>query len=197
MNNIKIALASDHGGFELKNKICSYLSKKGFSVEDLGTNSFESCDYPVFAKRVVDRVLADKNTKGILVCPNYSLGSVFLSEDPGNKCHYSAGVYPAYTYNSVNTIINNNTGLLDISGEDNELGIAGAPENKVQRPGSTIVLSDGDGGWFLGFSSSYSYTVKRIAKRHSGRSNNLMADGHVESIKSISANRDLLYLKKN
>ena len=134
-------------------------------------------------------------TKGILVCPNYSRGSVFPSEDPSNNCHYSAGVYPAYTYNSVNTIINNNTGLLDVSGPANERGIAGAPESKVQQPGSTIVLSDGDGGWFLGFSQTY--TIKRIAKRHSESSNNLMADGHVEPIKSISANRHLLYIQKN
>lgn len=68
MKEFKIALASDHGGFELKNKIYSYLIEKGYEVEDLGTNSLESCDYPIYAKKVVDKVLSDKNTRGVLIC---------------------------------------------------------------------------------------------------------------------------------
>lgn len=68
MNNMKIVIASDHGGFNLKNKIYTHLKEKGYDINDLGTNSLESCDYPDYAKKVVDEVLNSTNTKGILVC---------------------------------------------------------------------------------------------------------------------------------
>ncbi|MBQ4646228.1 MAG: ribose 5-phosphate isomerase B [Candidatus Gastranaerophilales bacterium] len=65
---MKIAIASDHGGFELKEKIFNYLIKKGYSIENFGTDSIESCDYPVFAKKVCNAILNDGFEKGILIC---------------------------------------------------------------------------------------------------------------------------------
>ncbi len=65
---MKIALASDHGGFELKEKIYKYLLDKNYTVENFGTNSTESCDYPVFAKKVCDAVLKNNYNRGILIC---------------------------------------------------------------------------------------------------------------------------------
>ena len=47
----KIGFASDHGGFELKEKLKSYLSEKGIEVVDYGTDSTESVDYPVYGKK--------------------------------------------------------------------------------------------------------------------------------------------------
>ena len=46
---MKIALGSDHGGFALKEKIKAYLIEKGYEIEDFGTYSTESVDYPAFA----------------------------------------------------------------------------------------------------------------------------------------------------
>ena len=46
---MKIVAAADHGGFEMKNQIVEDLRKQGFAVEDLGTNSADSVDYPDFA----------------------------------------------------------------------------------------------------------------------------------------------------
>ncbi len=63
-----IAVASDHAGYELKEKIKAYLIDNGFAVEDFGTNSTESCDYPVFAKKLCQAVQSGKCEKGILVC---------------------------------------------------------------------------------------------------------------------------------
>ena len=64
----KIIIASDHGGFELKEKIIAYLNENNYEVEDLGTNSKESCDYPIYAKKLCKELLENNIKKGILVC---------------------------------------------------------------------------------------------------------------------------------
>ena len=63
----KIIIGSDHAGFELKEKIKSYLKEQNYDVDDLGTNSEESVDYPVYAKKVAQKVAKTSST-GILVC---------------------------------------------------------------------------------------------------------------------------------
>ncbi len=65
---IKIALGADHAGFALKEKVREYLLRKGYEVEDHGTDSLESVDYPDFAERVARRVAAREATYGVLVC---------------------------------------------------------------------------------------------------------------------------------
>ena len=65
---MKIALASDHGGYELKEKIYNYLLDKGYDVINFGTDSSESCDYPIFAKKVCNAILNDNFERGILIC---------------------------------------------------------------------------------------------------------------------------------
>ena len=64
----KIFLSSDHGGFELKEKVKSFLINNNFEYEDLGCSSLEPVDYPDFAK-LLSKKLKDKNdSKGILFC---------------------------------------------------------------------------------------------------------------------------------
>ena len=64
----KIFLSSDHGGFELKEKVKSFLIDNNFEYEDLGCSSLEPVDYPDFAK-LLSKKLKDKNdSKGILFC---------------------------------------------------------------------------------------------------------------------------------
>ncbi len=65
---MKIAIGSDHRGVDLKRALVSYLKKKGHEVEDFGTYSKESCDYPEFALKVARTVLKKKADKGILIC---------------------------------------------------------------------------------------------------------------------------------
>lgn len=65
---MKIAIASDHGGYELKESIYKYLLDKNYDVADFGTNSIESCDYPIFAKKVCEAILSNDFQKGILIC---------------------------------------------------------------------------------------------------------------------------------
>lgn len=64
----KIVLGADHGGFELKNQIKAHLNFLGFEVSDVGTNSAESCDYPIFASRLCQMIQSGEAELGILVC---------------------------------------------------------------------------------------------------------------------------------
>ena len=63
-----IALGCDHGGFPLMQEVISYLDKQGLEYENFGTYSTESCDYPIFAKKVAQAVQEGKCDKGILIC---------------------------------------------------------------------------------------------------------------------------------
>lgn len=63
----EIIIGSDHGGFRLKNEIIKHLEKLGFQVKDFGCFNENSCDYPIIAKDVAQKVLSSGN-KGILVC---------------------------------------------------------------------------------------------------------------------------------
>ncbi len=65
---MKIAIGADHAGFELKEKIKRWLQEQGFSVQDQGTNSRESCDYPDFGRKVGEEVAAGRADRGIMVC---------------------------------------------------------------------------------------------------------------------------------
>ena len=68
VTNIKIAIGSDHAGFELKQIIVEHLSSMNVDFDDCGTNSLDSVDYPDFAKRVADEVSNKDLVMGILVC---------------------------------------------------------------------------------------------------------------------------------
>ncbi|MDP3507316.1 MAG: ribose 5-phosphate isomerase B [Candidatus Melainabacteria bacterium] len=63
-----IALGSDHAGFELKQAIRDLLIQQALNVEDFGTFSLESCDYPDYARKVAEAVSQGVCAKGILVC---------------------------------------------------------------------------------------------------------------------------------
>src|SRR3990172_1089435 len=63
-----IFIGADHAGFELKGKIIEHLKEKNIKLEDEGTYSEESVDYPDFAKKVAEKVLNNKNALGILIC---------------------------------------------------------------------------------------------------------------------------------
>ena len=64
----KVAIASDHGGFELKEIVKEHLSSKGVELDDLGTFSSESVDYPDYAHLVAQRIAEGKNKRAILIC---------------------------------------------------------------------------------------------------------------------------------
>ncbi|MEA3445243.1 MAG: ribose 5-phosphate isomerase B [Bacteroidota bacterium] len=64
----KIALSCDHAGYKTKEKLKDYLVEKGFAVEDFGTYSIDSCDYPDFAHPMANSVENGKADIGISIC---------------------------------------------------------------------------------------------------------------------------------
>ena len=65
---MKIAIASDHGGFDLKEQVKYYLVKNGYEVNDVGTYSKDSCHYPEFAIRCANQVSDGTCQFGIVFC---------------------------------------------------------------------------------------------------------------------------------
>ena len=80
---MKIALGSDHAGFELKEKIKQKLQSQGIAIDDRGTHSAESCDYPDYARAVADEVAAHGADFGILVCGTGIGMSIAANKVPG------------------------------------------------------------------------------------------------------------------
>ena len=65
---MKIVLANDHSAVDMKKEILTHLEEKGYQVIDIGTNSPESCDYPVFGERAGKTVASGEADLGILIC---------------------------------------------------------------------------------------------------------------------------------
>lgn len=65
---MKIAIASDHAGLDLKSFLTKHLEKKGISVEDVGPYDHTSVDYPDYAKKMCESVLSKKVDLGIAIC---------------------------------------------------------------------------------------------------------------------------------
>ena len=63
-----IALGCDHGGYELMQEVIKYLEEHGLEYKNYGTYSTDSCDYPDYAKKVAEAILAGECEKGILIC---------------------------------------------------------------------------------------------------------------------------------
>lgn len=65
---MKVAIGSDHGGFNYKNKIKEYLAARGIEAFDAGTYTADSCDYPEIAHKVAGMVAGGEVERGILIC---------------------------------------------------------------------------------------------------------------------------------
>ena len=103
----KIAIGSDHAGFELKQKAAGWLKAKGFSVEDLGTHSKESADYPDFAKKVAKAVAAKKADFGVLICGTGIGMSMAANKVKGVRaavCHDAFSSQMAREHNDANVL---------------------------------------------------------------------------------------------
>ncbi len=80
---MKIAIAADHAGFSLKEKLLAVLREKGEEVSDFGTHSDESTDYPDYAVAVAHQIAQGTAERGILVCSTGVGMSIAANKIPG------------------------------------------------------------------------------------------------------------------
>ena len=80
---MKIAIGSDHGGFSVKEIAKPHLEKLGYEVIDFGTNTPDSCHYPIYAEKVARAVASGDVDKGILICGTGIGMSIAANKIPG------------------------------------------------------------------------------------------------------------------
>ena len=81
-----IAIASDHGGYTLKEHIKTYLAGKGLECKDFGTDSLASCDYPIFGRAAAEAVASGECEKGIVICTTGIGISITANKVKGIRC---------------------------------------------------------------------------------------------------------------
>ena len=81
-----ISIASDHGGYRLKEHIKAYLTAKGLNVLDCGCDSLESCDYPVLGKAAAQAVADGRCEYGIVICTTGIGISIAANKVHGIRC---------------------------------------------------------------------------------------------------------------
>ena len=92
---MKIYIGSDHGGFELKQALVPFLIDLGHEVDDQGTDSSASVDYPNYAKKVGQAVVADKVSLGIVICGTGIGISLAANKVKGIRCALLSDVVSA------------------------------------------------------------------------------------------------------
>ena len=81
-----VAIAGDHGGFALKQRIREHLIERGIKIADLGTDSEESVDYPEFGKACAQAVASGKADRGIVICGTGIGISIAANRIRGIRC---------------------------------------------------------------------------------------------------------------
>ena len=83
---MKISVGCDHGALALKNKVVSHLEQKGYEVQDFGTYTLDSCDYPDYAEKAAKAVASGECDKGIVLCTTGIGISIAANKVPGIRC---------------------------------------------------------------------------------------------------------------
>jgi ribose 5-phosphate isomerase B len=83
---MRIALAADHAGYELKDALAAWLRETGHEVTDLGTNGPESVDYPQFGAKLAAEIASGRAERGIAVCGSGIGISIAVNREPACRC---------------------------------------------------------------------------------------------------------------
>ena len=81
-----IAIGSDHGGFDLKQKVMTHLKERGFEYKDCGCMDKSSCDYPVYGAAVAKAVASGECDRGIVICTTGIGISITANKVKGIRC---------------------------------------------------------------------------------------------------------------
>ena len=103
----KICIASDHAGYDLKEKIKDYLINKGMPIIDLGPRSSISVDYPDYAKKLAKRLLLKKSDSGILICGSGTGMAITANKFKGIRaaqCYSKKSTILSRQHNNANVI---------------------------------------------------------------------------------------------
>lgn len=104
---MKIAIGSDHGGYKLKEEVKTWLISNGYEYEDFGTYNEESRDYPDYAYKVAQAVVANQYEKGILICGTGIGIGIAANKIPGIRaalCHDTFSARAAREHNDANIL---------------------------------------------------------------------------------------------
>ena len=117
---MKIVVASDHGGYALKLKVAAHLKERGIEVEDLGTHSEESGDYPVYGKACGEAVVSGRGDLGMVFCGTGIGISIAANKVHGVRCALVTSVETAHLAKE-----HNNANVLAMGGRttDPELAV--------------------------------------------------------------------------
>ena len=96
MSNKVLALACDHGGYELKLAVIEHLKSKGLEVKDFGCYSSDSVDYPDYAYPVAKAVVNGEAEKGILICGTGIGMSIAANKVKGIRCALCSDTFSAH-----------------------------------------------------------------------------------------------------
>jgi ribose 5-phosphate isomerase B len=91
----KIAIASDHGGFDLKESVIAHLLNTGWEVEDLGPHSGDSVDYPDYGVKLAEEVADKRVERGIVICGTGIGMSIVVNRYPGIRGTLCSDVFTA------------------------------------------------------------------------------------------------------
>lgn len=92
---MKIAVGSDHGGYNLRQDIINYLKENGMEYKDFGCYSMDSCDYPDFGKAVAEAVASGEFDRGIVVCGTGIGISIAANKVPGIRAAHCTDTFSA------------------------------------------------------------------------------------------------------
>ena len=95
MKKRKIVVGCDHAAYDLKLKVVEYIEDKGFEVVDVGTDSKESCDYPVFADALCKKIQSGDCELGVLICGTGIGMSIAANKHAGIRAACCSDVYSA------------------------------------------------------------------------------------------------------
>ncbi|HWF66982.1 MAG TPA: ribose 5-phosphate isomerase B [Acidobacteriaceae bacterium] len=105
---MKIAIGSDHAGFELKEEVCKYITGLGHEVLDVGAYNADPSDYPDFAELVGRALHAKKAERGILICGSGVGVSVAANKMPGIRaamCHDTYSAHQGVEHDDMNVLV--------------------------------------------------------------------------------------------